>query len=61
VTAAENDNTVWVWNTATGQKTLALFSHSGSITGVAFSPDGELLLTGSMDGTIKVWNVSCLD
>ena len=30
-------------------------AHSGAITGLAFSPNGEALLSASADGTIKVW------
>ncbi len=30
-------------------------AHSAAITGLAFSPNGEALLSASADGTIKVW------
>jgi WD40 repeat protein len=32
--------------------------HSGSVTSVAFSPDGSLIASGSRDYTIKLWRVS---
>jgi WD40 repeat protein len=35
-----------------------LFSgHTGSIYSVAFSPDGKYILTGSQDGTARLWDV----
>ncbi|MEL6836207.1 MAG: WD40 repeat domain-containing protein [Bacteroidota bacterium] len=32
--------------------------HSAEISAVAFSPDGQTVLTGSYDGTAKLWNLS---
>jgi WD40 repeat protein len=32
--------------------------HTGSVTSVAFSPDGSLIASGSGDRTIKLWRVS---
>ena len=32
-------------------------AHSREITSVAFSPDGTKIVSGSGDGTIKVWDI----
>ncbi|KHD07680.1 hypothetical protein PN36_03335 [Candidatus Thiomargarita nelsonii] len=31
--------------------------HSGSVKAVAFSPDGKLALSGSRDGSTRLWNI----
>src|SRR5262249_37804177 len=32
--------------------------HSGAVDSVAFSPDGSRVLSGSGDGTIKLWDTA---
>src|SRR5262249_15169448 len=39
-------------------KLLSVFDgHSGSINSLAFSPDGKWLASGSMDKSIRIWNI----
>jgi WD40 repeat protein len=40
---------------------LRLDDHTDSVTSVAFSPDGELIVSGSRDCTIRVWDVATGD
>ena len=34
----------------------AMFSHSKSVSSVAFSPDGKIVMTGSFDGKSRLWD-----
>jgi WD40 repeat protein/tRNA A-37 threonylcarbamoyl transferase component Bud32 len=47
-----------LWDGLTGRELANLPGHSKSISGLAFSPDGSLLASGSYDGTVIVWDVS---
>jgi WD40 repeat protein len=58
-----------VWDAQSGQETLTLLightslvdsvgfkGHIGNVFSVAFSPDGRRIVSGSRDGTLKVWD-----
>ncbi|MDQ3814473.1 MAG: hypothetical protein M3347_11040 [Armatimonadota bacterium] len=60
----EQLKTVHLWNLHTGQTELMAIKHSGLVTAIAFSPDGEHLMTGDDGGafsgkgvsaTLKLW------
>jgi WD40 repeat protein/serine/threonine protein kinase len=48
---------VKVWDAITGQECLSLGEHSGEVTAVAFSPDGQRLASASFFGIVTLWNV----
>lgn len=39
------------------EKSLVLLGHSGSVSSVCYSPDGSFLASGSIDKTIRLWNM----
>jgi WD40 repeat protein len=41
-----------------GQRLQTLVGHAGAVNAVAFSPDGQMLVSGSTDKSVKVWDVS---
>jgi len=47
---------VKVWDAQNGDELLSLKGHTGTVTCVAFSPDGARIVTGSEDTTLKVWD-----
>jgi hypothetical protein len=58
--SASVDQSVKVWDTATGQESISLRGHSGRVWAVAFSPDGSRLASASEDQTVKVWDATRL-
>jgi WD40 repeat protein len=55
--AAYDDNTIHIWDISARQEVMSLFGHSGSITDLRFTSDGTLLISASLDGTIRLWGV----
>ena len=43
------------------QHIATLGEHAGAVNSVSFSPDGTTLASGSLDGTVKLWNASTRD
>ncbi len=56
--AAERHKTAELWDTTTGKQVRSFLGHSRSVNSVAFSPDGQQVLTGSSDNTAILWSVS---
>jgi len=53
----ELENVARLYDCASGAE-RDLAGHRDFVSGVAFSPDGATLATGSVDGTIRLWNTA---
>jgi WD40 repeat protein len=54
------DNTVKLWDTATGKELKSYggaMGHQKGIMSSAISPDGQYLATGSSDNTLRIWDL----
>jgi WD40 repeat protein len=60
-----DDHTVRLWDLTTGQQLHVLTGHTGMVTSVATSPDGQWIASGAgqsysdetaVDETVKIWN-----
>lgn len=49
---------IHLWEVATGENVHTFWGHPTDIHDLAFSPDGELLASGSYDGTILLWDMN---
>ncbi|MGB3715096.1 MAG: protein kinase [Candidatus Promineifilaceae bacterium] len=57
--SASADNTIILWDTATGQPIgQRLTNHGGPVTRVKFSQDGSLLASGGFDDLVFLWDVA---
>jgi WD40 repeat protein len=51
------ENTVSLWEVASGEERGRLEGHREMVFSTAFAPDGKSLATASMDGTVRVWSL----
>jgi WD40 repeat protein len=55
--SASDDETLKVWDLASGQQRLTLAGHGDWVLAVAVTPDGRCAVSASDDGTLKVWDL----
>ncbi|MBN3950075.1 MAG: protein kinase [Nostoc sp. NMS7] len=56
--SASYDETIKLWNLATGEEIYTLTGHSDSVDSISISSDSKTLASGSDDKTIKLWNLA---
>ncbi len=52
-----SDRVIRIWNPATGQVLHSLYGHSGGVTSLQISSDAKRLVSCSVDGEIKIWDL----
>jgi hypothetical protein len=55
--AACNDDSLYLWDTATGQQLRVFKGHEGIPPLIAFHPSGKFLASTSRDFSVRLWNV----
>ena len=58
IVSAGRDQTLKVWDAATGTEVRTLTGHRGPVLACAISPDGTWIVSASADNTLKVWDAA---
>jgi serine/threonine protein kinase len=58
IVSGSNDETIKLWDAASGKLKQTLNGHSNMVETAAFSPDGQTIASGSRDNTIKLWDAA---
>jgi WD40 repeat protein len=58
VASASSDQTVKIWDAASGKCLQTLQGHADSVTSVAFSHDDKRVASASYDRTVKIWDAA---
>ena len=54
----DTDNTLKLWDAASGQLLRTFKGHTAGVRSVALSPDDTRVISGSNDGTVKLWHAA---
>ena len=54
----DEDSTIKLWNTFTGELIATFTGHFSSVGPLAFSPDGNILVSGGGEGSIRFWDIN---
>jgi tetratricopeptide (TPR) repeat protein/Tol biopolymer transport system component len=58
VVSGSNDETVRLWELATGKEVRRFTGDAGWVTSVAVTPDGQYVVSGSNDKTARLWELA---
>ncbi|MCA9139023.1 MAG: hypothetical protein KDB00_19760 [Planctomycetales bacterium] len=60
ITACDN-NTLRVWDIGEQQERISLVEHTSAVEALAMTESGDLLISGSRDGTIRLWQAATIE
>ena len=58
VVSGGNDQSVRIWDPATGQQRAQMTGHAGPVLALALTPDDAMIVSASGDLTLRLWDVS---
>ena len=58
VLSSSSDDTIKLWDVATGRLLRTFVGHLSSVSAAVFSSDGERIISGSADRTLKLWHTA---
>ena len=58
VVSASDDQTLKVWDLASGRAVATLEGHTAWVSACAVTPDGRRVVSASDDKTLKVWDLA---
>ncbi len=56
--SGSDDQTMRLWDVASGEELRLFNGHTGSVRSVAFSPDGSQSVRGGSDHTVRLWDMA---
>ena len=48
---------IWLYNVRNGAEVALLSGHEKNVQAIAYAPDGKMLASAGIDGTIRLWNL----
>jgi WD40 repeat protein/uncharacterized protein YjbI with pentapeptide repeats len=58
IVSASDDQTLRIWDAASGSSLLRMEGHKGGVLGCAWSPDGKRIVSASSDKTLRIWDAA---
>lgn len=58
IASGSGDNTVQVWDAASGGNVLVYRGHAQAVQSVMWSPDGQRIVSGGNDRTVQIWDAA---
>ena len=56
--SAGEDTNIIIWDLGSGRRLKTMTGHTGFIYSITFNADSTILVSGSGDGTVRVWDVN---